>query len=186
MIILDNTVSLKGGPWNKKTLQQFLKNLSAYMISNTDLNLNITTQTTIYIYVSHVSAIQMQAINFQYRKKDKATNILSFLYEDHSALFVESNHRDNSISAIESIEDLGHMHNVNINITGELLLCPEVFNKEALAYGITAEQHYTHLIIHGILHLLGYDHEEEHEAVIMEHLEYQYLSFFGYTAEHLD
>ena len=85
--------------------------------------------------------------NINYRKKLGATNILSFSYE-----------RTN-------------------NLIGELIICAPLVRVEAKQMNKTEKDHWIHLFVHGMLHLQGYDHEKEQEALIMEKLEYKILGY---------
>lgn len=64
-------------------------------------------------------------------------------------------------------------------ILGDIILAYETLKAEAAAQGKSFDHHLIHLTIHGILHLLGYDHESENEAEIMESMEIRILEFFG-------
>ena len=89
-------------------------------------------------------------LNHQFRNKDYATNVLTFVYDDTQPL------------------------------AGDIVLCAPVVSKEAQQQHKNLTAHYAHLIIHGILHLQGYDHIEEAEAVVMEQMETQILAQLGY------
>lgn len=100
-------------------------------------------------------------LNQSYRHKDYATNVLSFPYEpsDFELEFLDA-------------EDLGHL--------GDLVLCLPVVEREATEQGKTLAHHWAHLIVHGMLHLQGFDHEEsEVEAEIMEAREIEILRQLG-------
>jgi probable rRNA maturation factor len=89
-------------------------------------------------------------LNHQFRNKDYATNVLTFVYDDTQPL------------------------------TGDIVLCAPVVSQEAQQQHKNLTAHYAHLTVHGILHLQGYDHIEEAEAVVMEQLETQILARLGY------
>ena len=91
--------------------------------------------------------------NLRYRGKDYATNVLSFPYEPAP--------REKS------------------GLLGDLVLCPPVIAREAAEQGKRARDHYAHLTVHGVLHLLGHDHEEEKDALKMEALERRILAELG-------
>ena len=101
---------------------------------------------------------EMKALNAQFRDKDKATNVLSFPndFPNHS----------------EGEDDEGLY-------LGDLAFGYETMAKEASDMGITVAAHMRHLIIHGLLHLIGCDHEEEEDATEMEGLEIAALSVIG-------
>jgi probable rRNA maturation factor len=96
---------------------------------------------------------QIRALNRRFRGKDKATNVLSF-------------------PAATSGPDLGPL-------LGDIVLARETVEREATDQGLAFEDHLTHLIVHGFLHLLGYDHDTQAEAVVMERLETAILARIG-------
>lgn len=103
------------------------------------------------ITVRLVDADEGQVLNKDFRGKDYATNVLSFPY------------------ASEPV------------ICGDLVICAPVVEREAAEQGKALEAHYAHLVIHGILHLQGYDHETGKKAALkMESLECTILSALGY------
>ena len=92
-------------------------------------------------------------LNLRYRGKDYATNVLSFPYEPAP--------REKS------------------GLLGDLVLCPPVVAREAAEQGKPVRDHYAHLTIHGVLHLIGYDHENDADAAKMEALERRILAGLG-------
>ena len=96
-----------------------------------------------------VDKIEIQNLNKTYRHKDKTTNVLSF----PSDLPVE----------------------IDEAILGDVVICSEVVAKEAKEQNKTFNDHLLHIAIHGTLHLIGYDHVKESEAVEMENLEIKIL-----------
>jgi len=102
--------------------------------------------------------------NFEYRNKDYATNVLSFLAELPEGLPEE----------------------VRASQLGDLLVCAPVVAREAAEQGRTIDGHWAHLVIHGVLHLLGYDHQVADEATAMESLETEILAGFGIADPYLD
>jgi probable rRNA maturation factor len=97
-----------------------------------------------------------QALNRDYRGKDYATNVLTFAYAEDPPY------------------------------SGDLVLCAPVVSREAAEQGKSAEAHYAHLIVHGMLHLQGYDHEDEAEAREMEMLEAKIVTGLGYADPYSD
>ncbi len=91
-----------------------------------------------------------KSLNKQFRKIDKPTNVLSF-------------------AALEPFSDIS-------GLIGDISLAYETLNIEAKNLSISFEDHFTHLIVHGFLHLLGYDHQNDEQAQRMENLEVQILS----------
>lgn len=100
----------------------------------------------------------IRKINSQYRAKDAATNTLSFPAQDIIA---------------NKFDDL-QIHNGFLSL-GDVIFAYGVIENEAKRDGKTFQDHFTHLLIHGLLHLLGYDHQNEQEAQVMENLEIQIL-----------
>ncbi len=101
-----------------------------------------------------VDAKEGRALNRHYRGKDYATNVLSF--------------------PVELPEG------VNLPLLGDLVICAPVVAKEALEQGKPLAAHYAHLTVHGVLHLLGLDHDDEREAEAMEQLERDILADLGF------
>ncbi|MCK6411467.1 MAG: rRNA maturation RNase YbeY [Azonexus sp.] len=97
-----------------------------------------------------VDADEGQELNREYRSKDYATNVLSFPYEYEPV------------------------------IMGDLVICPSVVAREATEQNKPPEAHYAHLTVHGMLHLQGWDHEEDAEAEAMEAEETRILATLGY------
>ncbi|WP_254424001.1 rRNA maturation RNase YbeY [Rhodanobacter sp. C03] len=100
-----------------------------------------------------VDADEGRALNHDYRGKDYATNVLSFPAELPPG--------------------------VALPLIGDLAICASVVLREAAEQGKLARDHWAHLTIHGVLHLLGYDHIEDGEAEAMEALETRILAGLG-------
>lgn len=109
------------------------------------------------ISVTLTSDDQVQLLNAKWRGNDKPTNVLSFPMADEL--------------------DLGRA-NVSERelLLGDIVLARGVCEREAEDKGVTVEQHATHLIVHGTLHLLGYDHQRDDEAAEMEAAEVRALA----------
>lgn len=103
--------------------------------------------------VRYVDNHESQLLNATYRQKDKPTNVLSFPFECPPG--------------------------VPLNLLGDLVVCVPVILREADEQNKTATHHFAHMIIHGLLHLFGYDHIEEQEAEEMESLEKHILAQLG-------
>lgn len=101
----------------------------------------------------------IQKLNLEYRGKDSPTNSLSFPAQDKT---------------IKNMSD----HNFSHGILGDLVFSYHKIQDEATLQNKKLTDHFTHLVIHGLLHLLGYDHESEEEAMEMEGIEVDILSFF--------
>ena len=103
---------------------------------------------------------QVQALNKQWRDRDKPTNVLSFAANEGSG--------------------------PQTPMLGDIVLAHETIAREAIEQGKTFDDHLTHLIIHGFLHLIGFDHIDDDEAETMEQLEREICASLGiadpYTA----
>ena len=97
---------------------------------------------------------ESRALNHDYRGRDTSTNVLSFPFE-----------------APPGIED-GHV--------GDLVICAPVVVREAAEQGKAAQAHWAHMVVHGLLHLQGFDHEDERAAETMEGLEREILAGLGF------
>ncbi|MBX3699856.1 MAG: rRNA maturation RNase YbeY [Dokdonella sp.] len=97
-----------------------------------------------------VGAADGRDFNRRYRGRDYATNVLSFPYQ--------------------------RLPGDRCGLLGDLVLCAPVIAREARAQGKRARDHYAHLTIHGVLHLLGHDHEDDAQAQRMEALERRILA----------
>ncbi|MDF1796315.1 MAG: rRNA maturation RNase YbeY [Coxiellaceae bacterium] len=102
-----------------------------------------------------VDADEMTYYNETFRKKAGPTNVLSF-------------------------PDEVQPHEPPSNYLGDIAICAEVVEQEATDQNKPLQAHWAHLIIHGLLHLLGYDHVKENEAKIMEQLETKLLLQLGF------
>jgi len=102
------------------------------------------------VAVCFVGEPEGRELNANYRGKDYATNVLSFPYETEPVLL------------------------------GDLVLCWPVVEKEALEQHKSVEAHTAHLVIHGMLHLQGWDHESDDEALQMEAEEREIMQALGY------
>jgi probable rRNA maturation factor len=103
---------------------------------------------------------QVRALNAQWRGKDKATNVLSFPLAEEDEL-------------ASSLTDGPEL------MLGDIVLARGVCEAEAADKGVPMETHATHLLIHGTLHLLGYDHHDDSEAADMEACEIRALARLG-------
>jgi probable rRNA maturation factor len=97
-----------------------------------------------------VSRQEGRALNAGYRGKRYATNVLTFVYPDTQPL------------------------------SGDIVLCTPVVAEEARQQRKTEQAHYAHLVVHGMLHLQGYDHENDADAAVMEALESEIVTRLGY------
>lgn len=112
------------------------------------------------IAIKLVDSIESRALNSEYRGIDKATNILSFPL------------------------DAGQVSGVLL--LGDLALCAEVVRREAAEQSKTVAAHFAHMVVHGVLHLLGYDHIEPGPAEEMEQIERDILRTMGFSDPYMD
>ncbi len=111
-----------------------------------------------------VGEAEARGFNRDYRSRDYATNVLSFPAELPAGLPEEVRHSQ----------------------LGDLLICAPVVAREAAEQRRAASDHWAHLVIHGVLHLLGYDHEQNDEAAVMEARETGLLAKLGIGDPYLD
>ncbi|WP_339080070.1 rRNA maturation RNase YbeY [Pseudomonas sp. TMP9] len=105
-------------------------------------------------------------LNHTWRHKDYATNVLSF--------------------PADLPDELDGIPLLDIPLLGDLVICVPVVEREALEQGKRLEAHWAHLVIHGCLHLLGFDHIDDAEAQEMETLERQLLAELGHPDPYAD
>jgi len=101
------------------------------------------------------TADEIQRLNKNYRNKDKTTNVLSF--------------------PMQSPDE------VDIRLLGDIALCASVIKQEASQQSKSELSHWAHMVVHGMLHLQGYDHVKNDEAEIMEKLEVDILKQLGFA-----
>ncbi len=125
-------------------------------------------QSRVNVSIRFADNAEVQILNRDYRHKDVPTNVLSFPMLDASDL---RSLRTLPAGSDEAVPDE--------TLLGDVILAHETCNREALEKGIILPNHVSHLIIHGTLHLLGYDHIDDNEAAIMEALEVKALASMG-------
>lgn len=111
------------------------------------------------ITIRLVDEAESQMLNHTYRGKDKPTNVLSFPF-GHDELDVNDD--------------------IEIPILGDLVICQQVVEREALEQHKPLMAHWAHMIVHGCLHLLGYDHIDDAEAEEMESIEIEIMQQLGF------
>lgn len=102
---------------------------------------------------------ESRELNRRYRGKNAATNVLSFAAENEY---------------------------LDYDCLGDLVICAPVVAAEAAAQGKSEDAHWAHMVVHGMLHLQGYDHQDPAETRIMEQLEVKILDTLGYTNPYND
>ena len=107
-----------------------------------------------------VDEAESNELNLTYRGKDKPTNVLSFPFECPPG--------------------------VELPLLGDLVICRQVVEREASEQGKPLMAHWAHMVVHGSLHLLGYDHIEDGEAEEMEALEIEFMAALGFANPYQD
>lgn len=103
-----------------------------------------------------VDAAEITHLNHHYRKKNQPTNVLAF-----------------PATYSQEIE-------LDYPLLGDVIICPSVLEEESKALNKPLTDHWAHIVIHGVLHLLGYDHIEEEDATVMQAIEIQLLAQLGF------
>jgi probable rRNA maturation factor len=111
--------------------------------------------------IRFVDADEGRTLNRDYRAKDYATNVLTFAYSEDAAAM-----------AGEVVDD-------DTPTQADIILCTDVLQREAAEQRKTLAAHAAHLVVHGVMHAQGYDHETDAEAVEMEALEIEILARLG-------
>ena len=112
------------------------------------------------LYIRIVDETESQDLNSTYRNKAKPTNVLSFVADLPAG--------------------------VDVPILGDLAICAPVVQREAVEQNKEELAHWAHMVVHGVLHLLGFDHIDDDEAEEMEALEVQILNKLGYNNPYED
>ncbi|SFP40097.1 probable rRNA maturation factor [Nitrosomonas cryotolerans] len=120
------------------TRQQFRRWIKAALMQAAEITLRI------------VDESEGCDLNYHFRGKNSATNVLTFVYDDTQPL------------------------------SGDIVLCTAIIEQEAQQQHKNLTAHYAHLTVHGVLHLQGYDHQNDTEAAIMEQLETEIITKLGY------
>lgn len=115
------------------------------------------------IAIRLVDEAESRALNHEFRGRDYATNVLSFPFE--------------------LPDDLppGLQAELGDGIIGDIAICAPVVAREALEQGKPEQAHWAHMVVHGVLHLLGHDHVDDSGAEIMEALEVRILAELGFA-----
>ena len=108
-----------------------------------------------------VDTQEILELNSTYRKQNKPTNVLAFP------------------SSIPDTIELDHP------FLGDVVVCPAVLQSEAMEQKVPLEAHWAHIVIHGVLHLLGYDHIEEDDAIVMQKMEIKLLGKLKFANPYL-
>ncbi len=116
-------------------------------------------QTQAEVTIRIVDEAESQQLNRDYRGKDKPTNVLSFPFEAPAGM--------------------------EIDLLGDLIICRQVVESEAKQQQKPLDAHWAHMVVHGSLHLLGYDHIDDGEAEEMESLETEIMQKLSFADPYL-
>ena len=149
-------------PWPEAGWEQLAANASEAAIRATPQAELAAPPALVEVSVRLTSDEEVHQLNLQYRGKDMPTNVLSFPMVQADLLQTVSQNSDD-----------GEL------LLGDVVLAHGVCAAEAEEKGVSLEAHATHLIVHGVLHLLGYDHQGSAEAEHMESLERDIMAGLG-------
>ncbi len=124
-----------------------------------------------------VGAAESRRLNRMWRGKDKPTNVLSFPAEPLPVMARGAATAGRAPLPLE----LAQVPYQELPELGDLAICAPVVAREARQQDKSSQAHWAHMVVHGVLHLLGYDHENENDAAVMETREAKILEQFGYT-----
>ena len=155
-------------PWPEGEWEALADRAARAAIERTPHGELLTTPALVELSVRLTSDEEVHGLNRQYRANDRPTNVLSFPMVQPDLL-----------ETISQNSDDGEV------LLGDVVLAHGVCAAEAAERGIDVEAHATHLIVHGVLHLLGYDHLEDAAADSMEEIERQALGALGIADPYL-
>lgn len=165
--MLETALSVES-PWPAGEWEALAHRAATAAMERTPHGEMLTYAVTVEISVRLTADEEVQTLNKQYRQKDKPTNVLSFPMVQADLL-----------DTIDQNSDDGEV------LLGDIVLAYGVCAAEAAERNISIEDHATHLIVHGTLHLLGYDHLEDREAEAMEAIEIDALAALGLADPYL-
>ena len=155
-------------PWPQAEWDTLAANAIRAAIAQTPFGELATTPALVEISVRLTGDDEVHALNRQYRGKDAPTNVLSFPMVQPDLLETVSRNTDD-----------GEL------LLGDIVLAHGVCAREAAERGIAVADHAVHLIVHGTLHLLGYDHQTDQEGDAMEEIERRTLGALGIADPYL-
>lgn len=159
-------IEVKSKQWLAvKDLEHFIESVINKIIAQTLLKKYLKKNNLLQINISLVSDQQIKKINQRYRKKNKATNVLSFANLDEKEI--------NLLGLEKVINNLANL------VLGDVVLAYETIKNQSRLQNKDFYDHLSHLLVHALLHLLGFDHEEETQAEVMEKLEIKILKKMG-------
>lgn len=153
---------LQEEPWPDGGWEEIATAAVRAAIGATPFGTLLDTRATVEVSIRLTSDGEVQTLNAQYRGKDKPTNVLSFPMV-----------QPDLIDTVSQNSDDGEV------LLGDIVLAHSVCVAEAAERGISVEDHLAHLIVHGSLHLLGYDHMSDDEGDAMEAIERDALATLG-------
>ena len=157
MTILESNIFITG---NLEGLDFSRKNISLWIHSLVTVEESINELISgKELNLSFVSRAEIQDLNRRFLNKDKPTNVLSFP---------------------SSVEDSSQ------NLLGDIAICPDIIKSESLEQGKPELDHLIHLIIHSVLHLVGYDHQDKKSEMDMEAIEIKVLQKLGIANPYLN
>ena len=165
--MLETALSIED-PWPAGDWEALAHRAASAALERTPQGEMLTYAATFEISIRLAGDEEVQTLNRQYRQKDKPTNVLSFPMVQADLL-----------DTIDQNSDDGEV------LLGDIVLAHGVCAAEAAARKISIEDHATHLIVHGTLHLLGYDHLGDAEAEAMEAIEIDALASLGLADPYL-
>lgn len=166
-MILDLGIITEDKAWEERAALSTQK--ITKVVEETLRHLGYFNKATVELAIMLTSNDHMQRLNAEFRDKNKPTNVLSF--------------PDNDFQNQDLLEFKDKETYIYI---GDIALAYQIIDEESKEFGIGFEDHVTHLIVHGILHLLGYDHEIESEFVIMKNLEIEILKKMDISSPYND
>jgi probable rRNA maturation factor len=154
---LDIQLSLEEGDWqSEEALQAFSRRVLEHAAAHlAEKERQPFPKQSVEVSLVFTNDAAIREINAEWREQDKPTNVLSF-----------------PAFPLAPGGKPGPM-------LGDIILAEETLRREALDLGVAFEDHLTHLLVHGFLHLFGYDHMTEEEAAVMEGLEIRILAELG-------
>ena len=145
---------------NKQTFKKMKTQLPGWLEASLQKTSSENKAKTIALSIRVVDKNESAELNLRYRNKQGPTNVLSFPAELPEHL--------------------------KLPLLGDLVICAPLITEEAQQQGKPELAHWAHMVIHGTLHLLGYDHQNEADAELMENHEITILQNLGYTNPYLD
>lgn len=144
--------------------QQWASTVIEFLHEGNCLDKNKTAQQQFEVSILVVDKTEIQLLNNQYRDKNSPTNVLSFPFD---------------------VPEIFHDQQIS-NILGDVIICAPIIQSESKMQNKSCEEHWAHMTVHGILHLLGYDHLNDEDATIMESLEVKILEKLNYKDPYME